>query len=130
MADLGEAVGVSYQQIQKYETGANRISASMLYRLAHVLSISPLAFYEGLDNDQCEPSDQAGPDAVRTEITQIVAEFRPEALDHVRHLLLALNAQLMPAQPASRALAKVAAYDPVPRIKKRRHARVHPKAHD
>lgn len=36
-AELGEATGVTFQQIQKYECGANRISASMLWRIAHAL---------------------------------------------------------------------------------------------
>ena len=38
---LGEALGVSYQQIQKYETGANRVSAGRLYLLAERLDVSP-----------------------------------------------------------------------------------------
>lgn len=39
-ADLGNAIGVSYQQIQKYESGTNRISASMLVRAANILGTS------------------------------------------------------------------------------------------
>jgi transcriptional regulator with XRE-family HTH domain len=38
---LGRAVGVTFQQIQKYEKGANRVSASMLYRMAEVLDFEP-----------------------------------------------------------------------------------------
>lgn len=37
--DLGAEVGVSYQQIQKYERGTNRVSASRLYALAVALEI-------------------------------------------------------------------------------------------
>jgi transcriptional regulator with XRE-family HTH domain len=36
-AQLGEALGVSFQQIQKYERGANRVSASMLWKVARAL---------------------------------------------------------------------------------------------
>lgn len=39
-ADLAEAVGVTFQQIQKYERGANRVSASMLARIARALQTS------------------------------------------------------------------------------------------
>lgn len=41
-------VGISYQQIQKYEHGANRISASRLYALACRLDVAPAYFYADL----------------------------------------------------------------------------------
>jgi transcriptional regulator with XRE-family HTH domain len=47
--ELGERIGVSYQQIQKYETGANRISASRLYWIAVQFSVTPGWFFEGLE---------------------------------------------------------------------------------
>lgn len=50
--DLGETLGVTFQQIQKYETGANRISASKLYKAARALGLSPSAFFEGLDTSE------------------------------------------------------------------------------
>jgi transcriptional regulator with XRE-family HTH domain len=46
--ELGGKVGLSFQAIQKYETGENRISASRLYHLACVLEVSPAYFFEGL----------------------------------------------------------------------------------
>lgn len=45
---LGAAVGVSFQQIQKYERGSNRISSSTLYSTAQVLGVSITYFFEGL----------------------------------------------------------------------------------
>ena len=44
---LGEALGVTFQQIQKYEKGSNRISASRLRQAAHVLEVPVEFFYEG-----------------------------------------------------------------------------------
>lgn len=41
---LGEAVGLTFQQIQKYERGANRIGASRMYHLSRVLDV-PVAFF-------------------------------------------------------------------------------------
>ncbi len=41
---LGEAIGLTFQQIQKYERGANRVGASRLYALSHVLDV-PVAFF-------------------------------------------------------------------------------------
>ncbi len=49
--DLAEALSVSFQQIQKYESGANRISASKLYKAARALGIAPSAVFEGLEVD-------------------------------------------------------------------------------
>jgi transcriptional regulator with XRE-family HTH domain len=49
--DLGKALGLTFQQIQKYERGANRISASKLHQLAEVLQVSPDHFFKGLDEN-------------------------------------------------------------------------------
>ncbi|MCS3743633.1 helix-turn-helix domain-containing protein [Rhizobium sp. BK661] len=45
---LGAAVGVSFQQIQKYERGSNRVSSSALYSLAQVLDVPVAYFFETL----------------------------------------------------------------------------------
>jgi transcriptional regulator with XRE-family HTH domain len=45
---LAESIGLTFQQIQKYERAANRVSASKLWALARVLQISVSYFYEGL----------------------------------------------------------------------------------
>lgn len=45
---LAEAVGLTFQQIQKYERAANRVSASKLWELAHALKTNIGYFYEGL----------------------------------------------------------------------------------
>ena len=55
---LGEALGVSYQQIQKYETGANRVSAGRLYLLAERLDVSPGWFFEGLNDLDGDDGDE------------------------------------------------------------------------
>ena len=52
---LGERVGVTFQQIQKYEKGSNRISASRLQHTARVLEVSPGYFFEGAPADSAEP---------------------------------------------------------------------------
>lgn len=45
---LSAVTDVSYQQIQKYERGTNRVGASMLWLLSDVLNVEPAYFYEGL----------------------------------------------------------------------------------
>jgi transcriptional regulator with XRE-family HTH domain len=44
---LGEALGLTFQQVQKYEKGTNRIGASRLHRIASVLGVPVEFFYEG-----------------------------------------------------------------------------------
>ena len=47
---LAEALGLTFQQVQKYERGANRISASKLYEIARFLSAPIAYFFEGLSD--------------------------------------------------------------------------------
>jgi len=46
--DIAQTLGISYQQIQKYECGLNRISAGRLFMLAHIMGVPAAYFYEGL----------------------------------------------------------------------------------
>jgi len=46
---LGKLIGISFQQIQKYENGSNRIAASRLYLLADVLGIPVAYFFDNLE---------------------------------------------------------------------------------
>jgi len=45
---LGEAIGVTFQQVQKYENGANRIGASNLYKIGRTLGVDVGFFFEGM----------------------------------------------------------------------------------
>ncbi|NVO54484.1 helix-turn-helix transcriptional regulator [Rhodobacteraceae bacterium B1Z28] len=46
---LAQQVGIKFQQIQKYETGANRVSASRLWDIAEALDVPVSFFFEGLE---------------------------------------------------------------------------------
>src|SRR5437867_2548973 len=46
--ELADKIGVSFQQLQKYEKGANRISAGRLWRLANAFNVPIQSFYESL----------------------------------------------------------------------------------
>lgn len=52
--NLAKLIGVSFQQVQKYEKGSNRISGSMLLHMARALGVSVAYFYEGLDQSTPE----------------------------------------------------------------------------
>jgi transcriptional regulator with XRE-family HTH domain len=45
--ELGKAVGVTFQQVQKYEKGVNRVSASRLQQIGNVLKVRPDFFFDG-----------------------------------------------------------------------------------
>lgn len=47
--DIADALGVTFQQIQKYESGANRISAFAMYRLSTLLGMTLERVFDGLD---------------------------------------------------------------------------------
>lgn len=48
---LAERVGIKFQQIQKYETGANRVSASRLWDIADALDVPVSFFFEGIESE-------------------------------------------------------------------------------
>ncbi|MEZ5796701.1 MAG: helix-turn-helix transcriptional regulator [Paracoccaceae bacterium] len=49
---LADKVGIKFQQIQKYETGMNRVSASRLWDIADALGVQIAFFFEGLSEEQ------------------------------------------------------------------------------
>lgn len=59
-SDLAAALGVSFQQVQKYERGANRVSASMMFHAAKAQGVHPSFYFEALDTLSEKPLDPAG----------------------------------------------------------------------
>src|SRR5215208_5533266 len=59
---LGEAIGLTFQQVQKYERGANRIGASRLFDLSRVLDVPVSFFFDDMpaDQDAITPTDHPG----------------------------------------------------------------------
>lgn len=47
---LGQKMNISFQQVQKYETGRNRLAASRIYEISKIFNVSPMIFFEGLIN--------------------------------------------------------------------------------
>lgn len=50
--EMAERLGVTFQQVQKYERSGNRISASRLYDVARILGVPVAYFFSGIDDDQ------------------------------------------------------------------------------
>jgi transcriptional regulator with XRE-family HTH domain len=72
---LADALGITFQQVQKYERGANRISASKLYEAAKLLQSPVSYFFDGLE----ETSNGEADDGFSRRMTQFVAT--PEGLE-------------------------------------------------
>jgi transcriptional regulator with XRE-family HTH domain len=59
---LGDALGLTFQQVQKYEKGTNRVGASRLQQISNALGVSPAFFFEEVSNTSRERrSDAANP---------------------------------------------------------------------
>ena len=56
---VAELVGVTYQQVHKYEKGDNRVSAGRLFAIAQALGVGPAHFFEGLEAERpAEPRER------------------------------------------------------------------------
>lgn len=55
---MGKAIGLSFQQIQKYERGGNRISASRLYEFAKILDVPVFYFFEAMPPEAAKPNSK------------------------------------------------------------------------
>lgn len=66
---LGDALGLTFQQVQKYERGANRIGSSRLYELSRILDVPVSFFFDdipGVPGESGGAAGVAGPDAQET----------------------------------------------------------------
>lgn len=107
---VAKAVGVSFQQQQKYENGTNRISASRLFDFCAVLDVQPNFFFEDMPKDIREGRIAGGADVVQaiqeklgddpfqdTEILELVAAYKrvknPDLRGNVLTLLRSLPAR-------------------------------------
>jgi transcriptional regulator with XRE-family HTH domain len=84
---LAKSVGLTFQAIQKYERGENRISASRLHQFAQILGVPVASFFEGLPNEQrgegaSFPSESEWMGLSKQEIQQVLRAFG--AIKHPR----------------------------------------------
>lgn len=95
---LGEALGLTFQQVQKYERGANRIGASRLLEIARVLDVPVAFFYDDVDPVRAPPipegfveATNSGEDHFRSEESiDLVASYYAIRSDTVRRRLFQL----------------------------------------
>jgi transcriptional regulator with XRE-family HTH domain len=103
---LGDIVGIKFQQIQKYETGMNRISASRLWDIAQALGVSISFFFEGFDDDESLATEAAPATADAQRRGDLLAD--KEALELVRSYYAIPEAQRRRLFDLARVLSDVA----------------------
>ncbi|MBN9029810.1 MAG: transcriptional regulator [Rhizobiales bacterium 63-7] len=91
-SELGDRIGVTFQQIQKYEKGANRVSASRLVEIANAMSIDVRSFFDEFDASTSSNDNQAAKDefVVSRQGLQLNAAFLSIKNEAVRTRLLKL----------------------------------------
>lgn len=83
---LAEQVDIKFQQIQKYETGANRISASRLWDIATVLDVPVHFFFDGLEDVGNDVSSTPDDFLENKEVLQLVAAYYGMPDNHRKQL--------------------------------------------
>lgn len=92
---LGEAVNVTFQQIQKYEKGTNRIGGSRMVQLARVLDCPVESFFAGLTDEQ-ESTPLPLFSKAAMEVAALVEQLPPRQRLAIRNLVTSLTGQAEP----------------------------------
>ena len=78
---LAQALDISYQQVQKYETGANRVSAGRLYEIAKRLEVDVAYFFENLEPSTLStPLEHGGKNRSTIELVRNYSEIDEPAV--------------------------------------------------
>ncbi len=72
---LGDSVGIKFQQIQKYETGTNRISASRIWDIAAAIEVPVSFFFQGLDGQAPDTGEARGDILTDKEALELVRAY-------------------------------------------------------
>src|SRR5690606_42120697 len=67
---LGEHLGITFQQIQKYEKGTNRVGASRLQAIASIMEVPPAFFFENAPTDEHTPTGGLSEDSSMTSVLE------------------------------------------------------------
>ena len=111
---LAEKLGLSFQQIQKYETGANRISASKMWDLGLILDVRPEYFFDGLEPHKSRASAsresaraESKADNLQTDLNRYFLKIRdPQKRRRVVYLVRSIANLAGIRKPAGRARPK------------------------
>lgn len=79
--ELGTTLGLTFQQIQKYEKGINRISVSKLVEMANVLDVSIIDFFNGVKLKNNPETKKREPMTTRPETLKLIKAF--ESIENI-----------------------------------------------
>lgn len=96
---LGVAVGVTYQQVQKYERGTNRISASMLMKFAAALDVEPSQLLPGASSIPQAYVRSLSSSRDTDELVRRFVVLKPQQKRAVLHLLKTMSPDSAAAEP-------------------------------
>ena len=88
-AALADKLGVTFQQLQKYERGANRLSASALWRAAEAVDVPVTYFFDGLGGGRAAP-DGDGLEANVLALTRLMRGLDPDLRGKISALVTVL----------------------------------------
>lgn len=97
--ELGDAVGLRFQQIQKYETGTNRVYASRLKEIADALNVSVLALYGDMTDKALERAALIPPSDMTMEEAQKLLSALDNMPEETRAHFVGLIAQFSQKTP-------------------------------
>lgn len=97
-SDLAKALGITFQQVQKYERGSNKVSIGKLYRLADILAVPLMFFFDGLaarEQTLADRLDDLEPSGVLSrrelDLLRCWRNASPEVADNALALLRAIG---------------------------------------
>ena len=79
---LGNALEITFQQVQKYERGTNRISSSRLFQISRILDVSVSFFFDDMDTEVIKQTE--GMVEINKQVLQVDKLSRRETLEFVR----------------------------------------------
>jgi len=79
---LGNALEITFQQVQKYERGTNRISSSRLFQISRILDVSVSFFFDDMDTEIIKQTE--GMAEINKQVLQVDKLSRRETLEFVR----------------------------------------------
>jgi transcriptional regulator with XRE-family HTH domain len=100
--ELGKHLGITFQQVQKYEGGVNRIGSGRLQRIAEVLEVPITYFFEGEHDKIAATGDVTSPlDYIKTEgALKLVRAFSQIANSNLRFAIVQIVENMAAASPA------------------------------
>jgi len=97
--DVAKGLHISFQQVQKYELGRNRISASKLFEIANILNVPPSYFFDGLDQTADENTPVIDEETAR--IASVFSKIKDERLKSQIRSFVDAVAGYVPAEDAN-----------------------------